>query len=102
MTHQQEFDRLRQDCSTTLAQFISAAHETERQMQNLQLIIGADENLEFLSLRRAEFAPVIATLWPPTSSQVSCSKECSPSSEQAKASLRENRRFHVWLQLVGS
>ena len=55
MTHQQEFDSLRQDCSTTLAQFISAAHETERQMQNLQLIIGADENLEFLSLRRAEF-----------------------------------------------
>jgi hypothetical protein len=55
MTHQQKFDRLRRDCSTTLAQFITAAHETERQMQSLQLLVGADENLKFLSLRRAEF-----------------------------------------------
>jgi hypothetical protein len=55
MTHQQEFDRLRQDCSTTLAQFITAAYEAERQMQNLQLPMGEDANLQFLSLRRAEF-----------------------------------------------
>jgi hypothetical protein len=55
MIHQPEFDRLRQSCSATLAEFITAAHETERQMQNLQLPVGEDENLKFLSMQRAEF-----------------------------------------------
>jgi hypothetical protein len=55
MIHQPDFDRLRQACSVTLAEFITAAHETECQMQNLQLPIGADENLKFLLLQQAEF-----------------------------------------------
>ena len=55
MTRQQEFDHLRQERSATLTAFITAAHQTERQMQNLQLPVGEDENLKFLSMQRAEF-----------------------------------------------
>jgi hypothetical protein len=54
MTRHQEFDRLRQERSAALAEFISAARQTERQMQNLDLPIGLDEDREVLSQQRAE------------------------------------------------
>jgi hypothetical protein len=54
MTRQQEFDHLRQERSGALAEFITAAHQTERQMQNLHLPIGLDEDREVLSQQRAE------------------------------------------------
>jgi hypothetical protein len=37
-----------------LAEFITAAHQTERQMQNLDLPIGLDEDGEILSQQRSE------------------------------------------------
>jgi hypothetical protein len=55
MTNRRQFDRLRQTCSATLAEFITAAHETERQMQHLRLPVGVDQDRKILSQRRAEF-----------------------------------------------
>ena len=55
MTNQPQFDRLRRTCSATLTEFITAAHETERQMQTLELPVHVAEDLQFLSQRRAEF-----------------------------------------------
>ena len=55
MTTQAEFDRLRQTCSNALAQFIAAAHETERRMQQLRLPVGVAADERFLSQRGAEF-----------------------------------------------
>jgi hypothetical protein len=55
MASQQEFDRLRKQCSGTLQQFIAEARDAERQMQHLRLPVGVDKNLKFTSQRRAEF-----------------------------------------------
>ena len=55
MTNQPEFDRLRQACSSALAQFITEAHETERRMRRLRLPVGVDADVRFLSQRGAEF-----------------------------------------------
>ena len=54
MTRQQEFDQLRQERSAALAGFIAATQQTERQMHNLDLPMGVDEDREVLSQQRGE------------------------------------------------
>ena len=54
MSDQQQFDLLRQTCSATLKQLISAAQETELQMQQLSLPVSRDAARQFSLQRRIE------------------------------------------------
>lgn len=55
MADQLQFDRLRRTCSAKLKQFITEAHETERQMQYIRLPVGVQEARQFLTRRQAEY-----------------------------------------------
>ena len=56
MSDQQQFDLLRQTCSATLKQLISASQNTELHMQILSLPISLDAARQFSAQRKAEVA----------------------------------------------
>jgi hypothetical protein len=52
---QAQLDRLRQECSLRLRQFLAAAAASEQQLKQLNMPASAESRLELLYLRQREF-----------------------------------------------